>query len=612
MNPIDAADAGHPALCRHCTAEFDLLGAVWCSCSASRPTKLCPFCLRCICSLGPTHVEAFWQAAPATLQAERETLKNRRMLLGDMLVASGRITTPQLIQALREQAKSGERLGACLVRMGVLQAEELTRLLDRQHAPITLELEDKIVDGSLAQAVGVDFCLAHRLLPVEKDVLGGRTAVLVAMANPSDLQAREVLARRLGASIIVGISSERTILTRLGEMFPAGTGQAGFGETGREPLILELISQAIANRASLLQLDLTPSISRLSYEVDGFLYRVQGTAGQIDSRHVDGLVEWFGESRHRMLIMDGEHWSLELRLSRTDAATSLRVRIRNASILSERLPARCMLPSSMALLRQEMGRSTGLVILAGPARSDGERAFWGLVNLVACRQRPAEISGSSLCPDSPFIFKTGSVLGIPEEAVLFSYKTGRSRWPELLDMASRRLVVMDVRVRRAERAVVAMIRRGMDASVLRSRLRLLASHRTVRRICEACRTSFTASPEVLAQAGLIITRSTDLNLYKGGGCPECRISPGFKGTELLMAVLEGGELTFRHLDGGFPESGLESSVEASMERQFRTACLGLLRHGLTTLEEFQRSGELAGMDGRRLGSAQLAWAGGRN
>lgn len=53
--------------------------------------------------------------------------------LGDLLVTEGLITEQQLQQALQVQKGSNEKLGAILIRLGVLQEERLIDLLARQR-----------------------------------------------------------------------------------------------------------------------------------------------------------------------------------------------------------------------------------------------------------------------------------------------------------------------------------------------------------------------------------------------------------------------------------------------------------------------------------------------
>lgn len=73
------------------------------------------------------------QGELASVQGALRAAAGRRQLLGELLLAAKRITPEQLGQALAEQEKTGERIGAILVRRGFLSREELEAVLSFQR-----------------------------------------------------------------------------------------------------------------------------------------------------------------------------------------------------------------------------------------------------------------------------------------------------------------------------------------------------------------------------------------------------------------------------------------------------------------------------------------------
>ena len=57
----------------------------------------------------------------------------RRIPLGELLIAKGLLTEPDLILALAHQRQDGRPLGQILIGMGVLTEQELARTLAEQH-----------------------------------------------------------------------------------------------------------------------------------------------------------------------------------------------------------------------------------------------------------------------------------------------------------------------------------------------------------------------------------------------------------------------------------------------------------------------------------------------
>jgi hypothetical protein len=107
--------------CPQCLSEYDAVQAAWCSCDP-HPSKLCPFCLTCLCQT-PGECEMFWAEAPASLVHEGERLRDCRMRLGDILVRAGLITEAQMVRALEHQQEAGGRFGEALVSLGMLDKD---------------------------------------------------------------------------------------------------------------------------------------------------------------------------------------------------------------------------------------------------------------------------------------------------------------------------------------------------------------------------------------------------------------------------------------------------------------------------------------------------------
>ena len=99
--------------------------------------------------------------------------------LGSLLLEAGLIDESQLAAALSEQTRTGERLGAVLVRLETVTEAELARILSKQ---LDIRLfdpgRDKIQPEALA-AVPADLARKYNVLPLGFD---GQN-VQVAMAD---------------------------------------------------------------------------------------------------------------------------------------------------------------------------------------------------------------------------------------------------------------------------------------------------------------------------------------------------------------------------------------------------------------------------------------------
>src|SRR5690242_3942843 len=103
--------------------------------------------------------------------------------LGDLLVAEGLITPDHLARALEAQKGSSERLGAVLVRLQLVDEEQLIGFLSRQYgvAPVTLATLE--IEPDVARLVPVTIARKYEVLPVKR---AGDTLTL-AMADPANV-----------------------------------------------------------------------------------------------------------------------------------------------------------------------------------------------------------------------------------------------------------------------------------------------------------------------------------------------------------------------------------------------------------------------------------------
>ena len=135
--------------------------------------------------------------------------------LGDLLIAEGLITREQLSSALAEQKATGHRLGYMLVKLGVIQEIEITKMLARQYRMPAVDLSRFEVDPKIVKLIPPDLALKHLVLPLKRE---GRT-LTVAMADPTNL----------------GVLDDLKFITRY-DIFPVIAGEYTLRNADREEL----------------------------------------------------------------------------------------------------------------------------------------------------------------------------------------------------------------------------------------------------------------------------------------------------------------------------------------------------------------------------------------
>jgi type IV pilus assembly protein PilB len=110
-----------------------------------------------------------------------------RERIGDMLVASGLVSAPQLEEALAAQRRTGARLGKQLVQLGYVSELQLAQTLSNQLAIPWVSLDRIEFSRELLARIPAELAERHTLMPVYvRSVRGQGDTLYVAMEDPTD------------------------------------------------------------------------------------------------------------------------------------------------------------------------------------------------------------------------------------------------------------------------------------------------------------------------------------------------------------------------------------------------------------------------------------------
>src|ERR1700691_6435633 len=150
--------------------------------------------------------------------------------LGELLVREKLISLSQLRQAREEQQKSGQNLGYALAKLGYVSDDEITSFLSQQYRVPTVNLEEYEIDAEILKLVPKEPCERHKVVPVSRT----GNALIVAMADPTNLNAIDDLKFLTGYNIEPVIASESAIQAAIEKYYHAGPNydevMAGFDE----------------------------------------------------------------------------------------------------------------------------------------------------------------------------------------------------------------------------------------------------------------------------------------------------------------------------------------------------------------------------------------------
>src|SRR5262249_6851939 len=142
--------------------------------------------------------------------------------LGDILLRNTNLTEEQLEAARRELSEAGGNLAQRLVAAGRVTADEVMQALsDQLGLPIRAQIHRGDVDEALIERVPIAFAKDHGIVPLQRE----RDAIRVAVLDPLDTTALDDLRLLFeGADLRLELANQRTILGAINEVYDRGPG----------------------------------------------------------------------------------------------------------------------------------------------------------------------------------------------------------------------------------------------------------------------------------------------------------------------------------------------------------------------------------------------------
>lgn len=151
-------------------------------------------------------------------------MADEKKKLGEILLEAGVIDKFQLKSALAEQNKWGGRLGNHLVQMGILTEDLLVKALSKQLKIPNLDLPQMAVTPDVLELVPQEIAEKFHLVPVAVKKIANKKTLIVAMSDPTNLDAIDELQFRTGHIIKPAVAGDTAIELAIRRYY--------YGETG--------------------------------------------------------------------------------------------------------------------------------------------------------------------------------------------------------------------------------------------------------------------------------------------------------------------------------------------------------------------------------------------
>jgi general secretion pathway protein E len=551
-----------------------------------------------------------------------------RDLLGDLLVAEGKLSARDLEQALAAQRETGGLFGRVLVRLGLVSELDVARALSRQ-LEVPLVLADAYPgDGPLVEGVAPEFFQSSHILPLSVSDEGLR----VVMAVPQDKFVLRALRLATGHRIFPSIGLESEIDAALAKSFNSSGEEEGeaivdtdasaagdFVEHLRDlaseapiiRLVNVLISRVTDMRASDIHLEPFEDGLHVRYRVDG----VMQVAETIEPRLAPAVVSRMKllaqlDIAERRLPQDGriktrvKGREIDLRVSSvpTVHGESVVLRVLDRASMRFGLVDLGFSEDTLRGFEELLARPHGIVLVTGPTGSGKTTTLYGALSKLDSKTQkiitvedPVEyqldgINQIHVHPQIGLTFASAlrSILRQdPDIIMIGEMRDGETAQIAVQSALTGHLVLSTLHTNTAAAAVIRMKDMGVEGYLITSTVDGVLSQRLVRRLCPNCRRPVTLPPQVIADTGLARYLPAGQEVFSAPGCPECR-NTGYLGRTSIHELLVVDEAMRHAIMRGADAAELHNLARKSGLITLYEDGLRKVAAGVTSLEEILR------------------------
>jgi type IV pilus assembly protein PilB len=566
-------------------------------------------------------------------------VNNKRQKLGEILVNQKLVDERVLNDALDLAQKEEIPLGRALIKLHILEEEQLAKAVAKQQDLPYMSLENLTLDDELAKIFNASYAKRQKIVPVRKE--GGN--LTLAMAYPLQRSELHYLESFSKSTILPVIATENDILLAQHKLYAMtresiATESLHFEiseDSSKESpkskyvhdvvtadvdyLVKKILTTGIKGGASDIHLESTEEGMKVRYRVDGLLRKLDlgydgiflnDNARQIVSK-IKILCDMDISERRRpqdssfkmKVAKGGVARTVDFRVSTVPASFGENVVIR----ILDRRSAQFSLESLgfyrpyVNELYRALEKPTGIFLVTGPTGSGKSSTLYavlaklnspGVKTLTV--EDPIEYTIDGVCQS-----EVNEVIGNSFARILRTFlrqdpdilMVGEIRDAETASISIRaamtgHTVLSTLHTNDATSAIIRLQDMGIEPGLLATTIRGVLAQRLVRIVCTACRQLY--EPESYLLDEFSLGQEGESEFYRGRGCQQCNYT-GFVGRtpicelwlptreELLFLNKRPDNITLR--ERVFMAGGRSTMVQDGLRK---------VRSGETTLDELIR------------------------
>jgi len=517
---------------------------------------------------------------------------------------------------------------------------ETARQLAQRYRYEFVELKGIHLDLELFRSIQVDLMFRYNFVPLRVE----GNALVVAMADPSDLVVIDEVAALLGRPLIINVAPLNEIqdLLKKSESSQRMLDDATEGfkldliredETGEETITIEKITQeesspiirlvdtiiftALERRASDIHIETRDTEVGVKYRIDGSLSEAMAPISKEHHSTIISRIKVMSELdiSERRVPQDGRFKtrykgrSIDFRVSIMPSihGEDAVIRILDKESLSEKfrtlnLEVVGFAESDLKKFRRYISEPYGMVLVTGPTGSGKTTTLYAA--LMEIRNEEDKI----LTIEDPVEYQIRGITQIPvneKKGLTFArglrsilrhdpdkIMVGEIRDVETAQIAIQsaltgHLVFTTVHANNVVDVLGRFLNMGVDPYNFVSALNCILAQRLVRMICTNCRSPIRHPEQLIRESGLDLDQYRDFSFYEGEGCLECN-GTGFRGRTAIHELLDLSDRIREMIIEKRPTSEIKRAAHDEGMAFLRQHALSKVFAGITTLKEINK------------------------
>jgi type IV pilus assembly protein PilB len=549
-----------------------------------------------------------------------------RRRLGDVAIDLGFTDRELVEQVMAKENESGRPMGELMVEGGIIDADQLARILAERNSLPYVDLNVFDVDQGAANLVDAGEARRYGAVPI---AFLGDSGLLVATSDPSNILGTDNIAMATGYETKRAVTTADGIdalISRLSDLsgsvkeidddaqMDANGDVVELEASGKQAPIVKLVHAVIAdavNRgASDIHFDPRKDAMQIRYRVDGVM--VDSTT--VPSTMVAGLVSRIkimseldiAERRvpqdgRVALDVDGRHIDIRVAVLPVIRGESVVMRILDKARVILDLGSLGMRDDDRDKVLRAVSAIQGAILATGPTGTGKTTTLYALLRELNTPERtlisiedPVEyevdgIKQIHVNHSAGVTFASGlrsMVRSDPDALMVGEIRDTETAQVAMEAALTGHLVLSTLHTNSASIAAARLIDMDVEPFLIASGVRCIVGQRLARRLCDTCKRPATLSSAELSAIG-IAENGAPPNVFEAEGCVSC-LGTGYRGRvglyEVLTVTKEIAALIIAKASSGEIEA---AAVAAGMNRM-RDDGLEKARNGLTSVAEVLR------------------------